>query len=112
MYMNSPVISGSWLFGFSHRQKGQFFCLDLESGRTLWTGDPRQGENAAMLIANEYLLALTEQSELFVTTIASKGATLVRKYQVADSPTWAHPVLTGDRLLIKDAGYLRVWELN
>lgn len=112
MYMNSPVISGNWLFGFSHRQKGQFFCLDLESGRTLWTGDPRQGENAAMLIANEYLLALTEQSELFVTTIASKGATLVRKYQVADSPTWAHPVLTGDRLLIKDAGYLRVWELN
>ncbi|MEY3283002.1 MAG: hypothetical protein RIR86_1015 [Acidobacteriota bacterium] len=112
MYMNSPVISGSWLFGFSHRQKGQFFCLDLESGRTLWTGDPRQGENAAMLLVDGHLLALTEQAELLVTTVASKGATLVRQHRVADSPTWAHPVLTGRRLLIKEAAHLRVWELN
>ncbi|MFM8392754.1 MAG: PQQ-binding-like beta-propeller repeat protein, partial [Acidobacteriota bacterium] len=112
MYMNSPVIAGNLLFGFSHRQKGQFFCLDLETGRTRWTGDPRQGENAAMLLVDGHLLALTEQAELMVTTVASKGATLVRQYQVAASPTWAHPVLTGRRLLIKEASHLRVWELN
>ena len=33
------------------------------------------------------------------------------QYQVADSPTWAHPVVLGDRLLIKDATDLSLWTL-
>jgi outer membrane protein assembly factor BamB len=112
MYMSSPVVSGSWLFGFSHRNKGQHFCLDLESGRTLWTGDPRQGENAAILIVGGSLITLSELGELRVSSVASKGATLIRKYQVADGATWAHPVLSGNRILIRDASSLRLWLLG
>jgi outer membrane protein assembly factor BamB len=44
----SPLLSGDLLFGMSHKNKGQFFCLDAASGETLWTGDPRQAENAAI----------------------------------------------------------------
>ena len=112
MYMSSPVVSGSWLFGFSHRNKGQHFCLDLESGRTLWTGDPRQGENAAILIVGGSLITLSERGELRVSSVASKGATLIRKYQVADGATWAHPVISGNRILIRDALSLRLWLLG
>jgi outer membrane protein assembly factor BamB len=112
MYMSSPVVSGSWLFGFSHRNKGQHFCLDLESGRTLWTGDPRQGENAAILIVGGSLITLSELGELRVSSVASKGATLIRKYQVADGATWAHPVISGNRILIRDALSLRLWLLG
>lgn len=112
MYMSSPVVSGSWLFGFSHRNKGQHFCLDLESGRTLWTGDPRQGENATILIVGGSLITLSELGELRVSSVASKGATLIRKYQVADGATWAHPVLSGNRILIRDASSLRLWLLG
>jgi outer membrane protein assembly factor BamB len=112
MYMSSPVVSGSWLFGFSHRNKGQHFCLDLESGRTLWTGDPRQGENAAILIVGGSLITLSELGELRVSSVASKGATLIRKYQVADGATWAHPVISGSRILIRDASSLRLWLLE
>ena len=112
MYMSSPVVSGSWLFGFSHRNKGQHFCLDLESGRTLWTGDPRQGENAAILIVGGSLITLSELGELRVSSVASKGATLIRKYQVADGATWAHPVISGNRILIRDASSLRIWLLG
>lgn len=112
MYMSSPVVVGDRIFGFSHRQKGQLFCLEAGSGRTLWVGDPRQGENAAILAANGFLLALNEQAGLQVATVASKGAAVQRRYEVAASPTWAHPVLTGNRLLIKDETSLRVWWLD
>jgi hypothetical protein len=34
----------------------------------------------------------------------------LRKYSVADSPTWAHPVLVGHGILIKDATNLALWD--
>lgn len=112
MYMNSPVMSGNLLFGMSHKNKGQFFCLDAATGKTLWTGDPRQGENAAMLIAGDTIFSLTNDAELIVTSAASKGASVVKKYKVADSATWAHPAISGKRILIKDQTSLALLSLE
>ena len=112
MYMNSPVMSGNLLFGMSHRNKGQFFCLDAATGKTLWTGDPRQGENAAMLIAGDTIFSLTNDADLIVTSAASKGASVVKKYKVADSATWAHPAISGKRILIKDQNSLALLSLE
>ncbi|MEO6726861.1 MAG: PQQ-binding-like beta-propeller repeat protein [Blastocatellia bacterium] len=113
MYMNSPVLAGNLLFGLSHKNKGQFFCLDITNGgKTLWTGDPRQGENASMLIAGNTLFALTNDAELIVTSTATKGATLIKKYKVADSPTWAHPAILGKRILVKDETSLALLSLE
>ncbi len=106
MYMNSPVLSGNLLFGMSHRNKGQFFCLDANSGKTLWTGDPRQGENAAMVIGNGLIISLTNDANLIVTSATDKAATPIKQYTVASSPTWAHPVIVGRNILIKDENTL------
>ena len=58
------------------------------------------------------LITLSELGELRVSSVASKGATLIRKYQVADGATWAHPVISGNRILIRDASSLRLWLLG
>ena len=47
LYMSSPVADGERLFGFSHRHKGQFFAMDLTTGKTLWTSEGRLGDNAS-----------------------------------------------------------------
>ena len=112
MYMNSPVLSGNLLFGMSHRNKGQFFCLDAASGKTLWTGDPRQGENAAMLLAGGFIFSLTNDASLIITDTAGKGAKVIKTYQVADSPTWAHPAISGKNIVIKDESNLRLLSLE
>ena len=112
MYMNSPVLSGNLLFGMSHRNKGQFFCIDAETGKTLWTGDPRQGENAAMIIANDLIFSLTNDGNLIVSSAADKAAAPLKKYVVSDSPTWAHPALAGKAILIKDENSLARLELE
>ncbi len=112
MYMNSPLLSGDLLFGMSHRNKGQFFCLDAASGKTLWTGDPRQGENAAMVIAGNTIFSLTNDADLIVTSAMDKGSKVIKKYHVAEKPTWAHPAIVGKNILIKDEATLAIWVLE
>jgi len=112
MYMNSPLLAGDLLFGMSHKNKGQFFCLNPASGKTLWTGDPRQGENAAMVIAGDTIFSLTNDADLIVTSVVDKGAKVIRKYHVAEKPTWAHPAIVGKNVLIKDETALALWGLE
>jgi outer membrane protein assembly factor BamB len=112
MYMSSPVLRGNYLFGLSQRNKGQFFCLDASTGRTLWTGDPRQGENAAMVIASGFVFSLTNDAKLIVTDAADKAAAPIKEYSVADSQTWAHPVIVVGSILIKDENSLALFSLE
>jgi outer membrane protein assembly factor BamB len=55
MYMSSPVVVGGALYGLSHRNRGQFFAVELSSGRTLWTTPGRAGENASVIAAGDLL---------------------------------------------------------
>jgi outer membrane protein assembly factor BamB len=112
MYMNSPVASGDLLYGFSHRNKGQFFCLDARTGATLWTSEGRYGENAAIVNAPEVLFLLTNDAQLLIVRKSAKKFDLIRRYTVAESPTWAHPVVVGHRVLIKDASNLALLSLD
>ncbi len=106
MYMNSPAVNGDYLFGLSHKRKGQFFCIDARTGQTLWTSDGRQGDNAAILAAGKFLFLLTDGAELIVARSDAILFEVLKKYSVADSPTWAHPVIVRNRILIKDASSL------
>jgi outer membrane protein assembly factor BamB len=103
LYMNTPVAEGNLLFGLSARKKGQFFCLDADTGKTLWQGPGRAGENAAILNLAGTLLLLTNEANLIVLPASAKGYAPLAQYAVATSPTWAHPaVVGGTRILVKD----------
>ncbi|MBC7927308.1 MAG: PQQ-like beta-propeller repeat protein [Bryobacteraceae bacterium] len=109
MYMSSPVLAGNLLHGLTNRNKGQFFSLDPKSGKTVWTGEGRQTENAMLISRGDTVFALTSESELIVMRASPKGLEPLRKYTVANSPTWAHPVVLGNRVLIKDRDSLALW---
>jgi outer membrane protein assembly factor BamB len=109
MYMSSPVLSGDLLFGFSHKNKGQFFCIDAQTGATKWMGQPRQGDNAAIVAAGERLFLLKDDGELIVARAGANAFEPVRRYTVADSPTWAHPLILEKGVVIKDAESLAFW---
>lgn len=110
MYMSSPVVSGDLLFGFTERKHGQFFCLKPGDGTTLWSSDGRQADNAAIVAAGSVWLILTPDANLIVARQSDKAFEPLRKYSVADSPTWAHPVVLGHGILIKDATNLALWD--
>ena len=111
MYMSTPVISGSTLYGLSHRGSGQFFAVDLATGKTLWTTRGREGENASLIAAGSHLLLSTTNAELIVARANPVKLEELRRYTVANSPVWAHPALAPGALLVKDADKLICWAL-
>jgi hypothetical protein len=117
LYMNTPVMQGNLLVGLSVRQKGQFFAIDADTGKTVWQGSGRMGENAAILnLGGKALLLLTNDANLIVLPgntagSAAKGYAPVAQYTVATSPTWAHPVVVGRQILIKDETTLTSFEI-
>ena len=109
LYMSSPVVANGHLFGFTHRNKGQFFCVEVKTGKTLWTTRGREAENAAVVVAGDLILAATTEGELAVAKRAPASFDLLKRYTVAESPVWAHPVPVGRGVLIKDAETLAYW---
>ena len=103
LYLNSPVLQGNLLYGLSARQKGQFFAIDADTGKTVWQSPGRMGENAAILnLGGKALLFLTNDANLIVQPANAKSYAPLAQYTVASSPTWAHPLVLGRRILIKD----------
>jgi outer membrane protein assembly factor BamB len=109
MYMSSPIEAGGFLFGLTQKNRGQFFCVDARTGTMLWTSPPRQGENAALVTAGDFLIATTTEGELSVMRRNPKSFELLRKYTVAESAVWAHPAPAGTGFVIKDATKLSYW---
>jgi outer membrane protein assembly factor BamB len=111
LHMTNGVEIDGVLYGLSHLNSGQYFALDLATGKVLWTSDPRQAENAAIVRAGNTLFSLEQDSELVVMKANRAGFNVVRRYQVADSETWAQPAISGNRLFVKDVSRLTLWTL-
>lgn len=110
--MTNGVVADGVLFGLSHFNSGQYFALDLDTGEVLWTGSPRQAQNAAMLRSGGTLLSLQDDAALLVLDASRTGLDVVERYDVADSATWTQPTLSGNRLFVKDVSTLTLWTLD
>jgi outer membrane protein assembly factor BamB len=109
MYMSSPVLYRGHLYGLTARNRGQFFSADLATGKITWTTRGREGENAAVILIGDHLMAATTEGELVIAKADPKAFEPIRRYTVAESPVWAHPIPAGRGVLIKDAESLAYW---
>jgi len=112
LYMANGVVVGDALFGLSHRNRGQYFLLDVKTGKTLWTGMPRQAENAAIAHAGNIVFSLEDDGDLIVGRVNGTKFEEIRRYKVSDSATWGQPAISGNRIFVKDASAITLWTLN
>jgi len=110
-YLSTPVLDGGKLYGLSHRKKGQFFCLDAATGKTLWLSEGRQGDNAAILAGGGALFLLNTDGAMIVAARDAPAFKPLRTWKVAESATWAHPALVEGIVLVKDVDTLALWRL-
>jgi outer membrane protein assembly factor BamB len=103
MYMSSPVLDGAFLYGFSNRRKGQIFCLEAATGKVRWATEGRAGGNASLQIAGPNLIVLTTEGDLLVVKKSPEKYEELHRYKVADSGTWAQPVVLQDGIIVRDA---------
>jgi outer membrane protein assembly factor BamB len=109
MYMSSPAVSGTTIFGLSSKSRGQFFAIDAATGKTLWLTKGRDAENASIVRAGNYVLLSTTNSELIVVKPSTTAFEEIRRYTIADSIMWAHPAYDGRNIIVKDVDKLIVW---
>ena len=109
---NTPVLKEGMLVGLSNR--GNFFCIDNRTGQTAWV-DPTQNDRggfAALVDAGSVILALPSSSELVVIAPNTKEYTELARIKVAEKATYAHPVIAGNRIYIKDEDSLSLWTIE
>lgn len=108
---NTPVLKDGLLFGLS--DKGSFFCLNAQTGQTDWTDSATRRENfGAILDAGPVLLALPSTAELIAFKPDAKEYSELARIKVADTPTYAHPVVAGNRVFVKDSEAVTLWTLQ
>jgi outer membrane protein assembly factor BamB len=109
---SNAVLVGDAVFSMSAMNSGQFFWADAKTGKTLWTSNPRQAGNAAIVHAGNLLFVLKDDAELMVARSNPGGFEPIKTYTVADSATWPAPSISGNRIFVRDLSTLALWTID
>jgi outer membrane protein assembly factor BamB len=125
---STQVLKNGLLYGLS--QRGTYFCMNAQDGKTVWTSVPpatdagggagrggRGGRGGgggfcSLVDAGSVLLALAPAGQLVVIEPSEKAYAELAKIKVADSQTFAHPVVSGKRLFVQDQNSLTLWVID
>jgi outer membrane protein assembly factor BamB len=107
---NTPVLKEGALFALSDR--GQFFCLDYATGVTNWISTNRVSNFGSLVDLGTVLAALPEKSGLIFFQPSREGYQELARHKVSDTPVYAHPVVAGRRIFVRDADSVAMWILG
>ncbi len=109
---NTPVLKDGLLFGLSNR--GNLYCINARTGKTAWTDETSRDRSgfAAILDVGSCLLALPSSSELIVFKPSDSEYSELAKIKVAEAESYAHPVISGNRIFVKDVESLTLWTIE
>jgi len=99
---NTPVLSDGLLFGLTN--SGNLYCINAKTGQTAWTDETQRdrGGFTAIVGAGSCLMALPSSAELIVFKPSGEGYSELAVIKVSETPIYAHPVIAGNRIFIKD----------
>lgn len=109
-YFNDFVVHNGYAFGFD----GSILsCINLADGKRVWKGG-RYGNGQMILLPDQdLLLVLSEEGELALVSATADGfKEVARLPAVLDGKTWNHPVLVGDRLLVRNGQEMAAYRLS
>lgn len=104
----TPVLRDGLLFGFAATKLN---CLDAKTGKVLWADTANRGQGAAVVDAGSCLIALTVNGELSVYLPSDRQYTELAHYKVGDPELWAHPVVAGKSIFIRDKEAVTSWTM-
>ena len=58
------------------------------------------------------MLGLGVKGELIAFKAEATQYTELAKYKVADTDTWAHPIVTGNRVFVRDKESVAMWTVK
>jgi len=113
--LSNTVLDGDVMFGMTQRNMGQYYAVDMKTGKTLWSSEGRQAANVAMERAGDIIFSMENDGELVIFRASRAGFEPIKRYRVSTEEmfsTWAQPAISGNRIFIKDASTLALWTIN
>jgi outer membrane protein assembly factor BamB len=102
------VLVDGVLYGFSN---AILTAIDFASGRTLWRH--RSVGKGSVTYADGRLYLLSEDNVVGLADVSAAGYREVGRFEIADQglPSWAHPVVSGKRLFLRNQNVLSVYDV-
>ena len=109
---NTPVLKDGLLFGLSDR--GNLFCINSQTGQTAWIDTKQQdrGGFASIVDVGSVILILPSNSELIAFKPSDNEYAEIARIKVSDTEIYAHLVIVGNRVFIKDQETLTMWTID
>lgn len=103
-HMSSSVAIGGYVYGVDGQggdRESQLKCLDLKTGKVVWTSPNAETGNLAAVDGK--LVWLTGSGELVVVEASPSGYKELQRAQVNGGKHWAAPVIANGRAYVRNA---------
>jgi outer membrane protein assembly factor BamB len=103
------VLVNGVLYGFNN---AILTAIDFASGKMLWRD--RSVGKGAVTYADGRLYMLSEDNVMGLAEVSPSGYREVGRFSIADQglPSWAHPVVSGKRLYIRNQSVLAAYDIR
>jgi outer membrane protein assembly factor BamB len=103
------VLVNGYLYGYNN---AILTCLEFATGKVMWRD--RSVGKGAVTYADGHLYILSENNVVGLVEATSAGYREKGRFSVRDQgwPSWAHPVVAGARLFIRNQGTLTVYDVR
>lgn len=102
--------------GHKHNQ-GFPICVEMATGKTMWGGEERGAGtgSAAITYADGHIIFRYQSGEVALVEATPSGYKLQGSFKpeyVSSKPCWAHPVIVGGKLYLRDQDKLMCYDLK
>jgi outer membrane protein assembly factor BamB len=107
---STPVLKDGFLYGLSSQSR--LFCINAGTGQTAWKDETPLQNFGSLVDAGSVIIVLTSNSNFVVVKPDGQKYNQVALIKLAESGIYAHPILSGNRIFIKDSESLTLFTLN
>jgi outer membrane protein assembly factor BamB len=108
-YFNDFVVHKDSAFGFDG---SGLTCIDLKKGELKWQGGHYGNGQMILLADQDLLLVVSEKGELALVKATPDQFTELAHFKAIEGKTWNHPVLFGDKLLVRNGEEMIAFRLT
>lgn len=108
---NTPLLKDGFLYG-NEAKSGSLFCLNAKTGEKCWADATALNRFASILDLGEVLVCLPANSHLIFFEPSGKAYVELARYKVAETEVYAHPMIIGNKIFVKDKEMLTCWSLQ